>query len=457
MSGEPIPIEHYARMRAEMDAGVLRDDVLARAGVSVEAWTTAQRAWLERMGSELERGRFELTQRYSQAFVERQRELARASAPRVAEPGHAPTENVPASPSAPAVADVVAIAPGPAPVAPLAAAGSAASSPWAQTPPLTASAPNAVPKQDLARTAGVDFAAVRAAALPFMHRASSTSTASPSPPSLEAQVAERAPSQPDSQNAAPKARPKFELGGTTAVDAAALQAAALPFMRGATGAVPLKAEPAPLDPASAPGTPAPPGAPGIPAQPVAPAPPIAVSKARPKFELGGTSAVDAEALRVAALPFMRNASGAAAASAGPAAPSSPAPSGAAAPVRAPQPTSSTSSALGATSALPPNLAELARSVLPFAGESKPAPAPSPATRPTELTLEQYASLCAELAAAPAESDAVFGRYGLHAPEVRAEVDRVWKERLRSNPSDYARWLDHYQRRQAQLAARASAK
>src|SRR6185437_1777388 len=55
-----IPLERCATMRAEMDAGRLRDEVLARAGVSADEWTVAQREWLDKMGAELTLGRFEL-------------------------------------------------------------------------------------------------------------------------------------------------------------------------------------------------------------------------------------------------------------------------------------------------------------------------------------------------------------------------------------------------------------
>lgn len=58
-----------------MEVGRLRDEVLARAGVTIDAWTAVQRQWLERMGAELERGRLELTNRYTQAFLARQRAL----------------------------------------------------------------------------------------------------------------------------------------------------------------------------------------------------------------------------------------------------------------------------------------------------------------------------------------------------------------------------------------------
>ena len=68
-----ITIERCAELRAEMDAGRLRDEVLGWAGVTAEEWTAAQRGWLEKMGAELGRGRFELTNRYTQAFLAQQR------------------------------------------------------------------------------------------------------------------------------------------------------------------------------------------------------------------------------------------------------------------------------------------------------------------------------------------------------------------------------------------------
>jgi len=51
-----LGIEGYARLRAEMDAGVLRDDVLARADLGLDEWTNVQNEWLEKMAAELERG-----------------------------------------------------------------------------------------------------------------------------------------------------------------------------------------------------------------------------------------------------------------------------------------------------------------------------------------------------------------------------------------------------------------
>jgi hypothetical protein len=90
----PMTLERYAEIRAEMEAGRLRDEVLARTGITVDEWSDAQRTWLVRMGMELERGRFELTNRYTQAFLERQRALQATTSPAstaVAPPVSSPT------------------------------------------------------------------------------------------------------------------------------------------------------------------------------------------------------------------------------------------------------------------------------------------------------------------------------------------------------------------------------
>jgi len=110
-----MTLERYAETRAEMEAGRLRDDVLPRAGIASDEWTIAQHAWLEKMGTELERGRFELTNQYAKAFLDRQRALATplpAPAPVMASAAIkvapvAPAEELlPSSISAPVIAPV---------------------------------------------------------------------------------------------------------------------------------------------------------------------------------------------------------------------------------------------------------------------------------------------------------------------------------------------------------------
>ncbi|MDI3284246.1 hypothetical protein [Polyangium sp. 15x6] len=107
MSSASLTIERYAEIRAEMEAGRLRDEVLARAGVSMDAWTAEQRNWLQKMSAELERGRFELTNRYTQAFLDRQSALAGAEKHRTEAPAASP--GVP--PTLPRVPDPVSTPP----------------------------------------------------------------------------------------------------------------------------------------------------------------------------------------------------------------------------------------------------------------------------------------------------------------------------------------------------------
>jgi hypothetical protein len=78
--GTTLMLERYAELRAEMESECRRDDVLARAGLTTAEWSEAQRAWLDKMGNELARSQFELTNRYSQAFLDRQRALRAAAA-----------------------------------------------------------------------------------------------------------------------------------------------------------------------------------------------------------------------------------------------------------------------------------------------------------------------------------------------------------------------------------------
>jgi hypothetical protein len=84
-----LSLERYAEVQAELGAGRLRDDVLAWAGLSVEEWASAQHEWLDKMASELTLGGFELTNRYTQVFLERQRALAAPAEPKPA-PKRAP-------------------------------------------------------------------------------------------------------------------------------------------------------------------------------------------------------------------------------------------------------------------------------------------------------------------------------------------------------------------------------
>jgi hypothetical protein len=60
-----------------------------------------------------------------------------------------------------------------------------------------------------------------------------------------------------------------------------------------------------------------------------------------------------------------------------------------------------------------------------------------------LSLDQYASLCAELTVFPWAAEEIFRRYGLEASEKRYAVDAVWKERLQHDRKQYEMWQRSY--------------
>ncbi len=78
-------------------------------------------------------------------------------------------------------------------------------------------------------------------------------------------------------------------------------------------------------------------------------------------------------------------------------------------------------------------------------ETTPELSNSPAPR---LTLEQYASLCVEIAVFPQQVEAIFQRYGLVSQSQRLTMDLAWKERLRRDSTEYGKWHRLYQRYQA---------
>ncbi len=97
-----------------------------------------------------------------------------------------------------------------------------------------------------------------------------------------------------------------------------------------------------------------------------------------------------------------------------------------------------------------------REVLPFrqappqpSSQARPAsPQPTAVAPPVQapaptLTLEQYASMCAELAVFHDRPEAVFAKYGLADLRHRAAIDAAWKERLRRFPSEKAEWDRRY--------------
>jgi len=135
--------------------------------------------------------------------------------------------------------------------------------------------------------------------------------------------------------------------------------------------------------------------------------------------------------------------------------------------KADQPSAPPAPDLGQTKDMP-DLAQIARSIVPFKGkpptdmQPKPAPVTPPAAIPPamvaqpevprdvpELTLEQYASLCAELELAPNREQETLQRYHLRSDQ-KGRLDSYWTARFladsnivaayRHAKSTYMTWL-----------------
>jgi len=450
MSGSSLSIEGYARVRAEMEAGGLRDGVLARAGVSLDEWADVQLGWLDKMGAETERGRFELTNRFTQAFLERQREIAA--------PAAETTEPSPQTVPTPALG----------PAAPLPFGGSAPLSP--AIPVAAASFQRAPTHRAPAPSAASAGAAPEPETRPLPTTPVASTGAVPEP---ETRPLAPTPAAPPEK----RGRAVFETG---AIDLNMLRAA-LPFMRSESPDAPIPAVPstAPASPGARPIV-GPPAAmsPEASRSPVtSPHPGPAPGKPTPASHGAGapqalvaaeTTGLPADVLakiRGGDLPFARtnSQSGQSAASAPPQAPGV---------SMAPHAAPGASQIQSAFSAAVPSRHTSTRPGVgpsqpgvgpsqPGVGPSQPGVGPSQpglASQPPErtsiaapdpsvlvLSLEQYAALCAELAASPTNADAVFARYNLATQRERLEVDLAWRERLRNNHVEYHKWHELYQR------------
>ena len=532
-----IALERCAEMRAEMDTGRLRDEVLARAGVSADEWTLAQRTWLEKMGAELLIGRFELTNCYARAFLKRQRELEAPTGARTPTAG-----TLPSGTAERPLGEPVAVLPMPTALGPgvLSPAAPSMPSPWAAAPHAAPvpSAPMPAPAS-LAGTS-MGFVAPVGPALPFA-RGAATTPASPGSGSLAVSppvrrvpaelsgtsmgfVAPRGPALPFAEGASapppgqpappaaapqpalPMARAPAALAGTSMGFVAPI-GPALPFASGAPAPPP--GQPATPVAASQPALPVKPApaalagtsmgfvAPMGPALPFAPrTPPAAAGAQSADPRSDGTQPVTPSLLEHAVLPFASVPSYA----------SPPAPPAAAslaataakqappAPTRSRLPDTEPSARRGLVPTMPEQtttadggdadteeipLAEVERPAsppLPFAPRAAPqqpevppggltaeraeaeAPrpaVPAPAAPPPTLTLQQYASLCAELAVFRDRTEAIFHQYGLGNPRDRLFVDLGWQERLRRNPAEhqgwqvlYQRWVEHFEQKKA---------
>jgi hypothetical protein len=397
MTAEPsVSLERFAELRAEMDGGSRRDDVLAREKLGADAWIEVQRAWLERMGAEIEHGRFELTNRYSKAFVARQAALTPAVMP-----APAPVPLTPAPPRAPSAPPT----PPPA-IVPTFLAASPMPPPPIPSISIEEPVPSTTPMPPVhaQSTVGLGGTASGVSApfgpsLPF----------SPAPPGKTIPS-----SEPPPRPAA--AAPAKERFGTTTASSSGASRPATPFEKQGPFGFTLERYAALAAELEIGGD-------------------VDAVLARHLLDREKKAKIDAHFQQrfavepVASLTFMRVVAEEAArlkkarSSAPPRRPSQPETPAVVAPKKAPF----ASTAYLSGDAIP-------KAALPFVAKQGGGEA-----RPPELTLQQYASLCAELAAAatPALSASILAKYRVADPSARAALDAKWAAELAKAPASRA--------------------
>ncbi|AUX42169.1 hypothetical protein SOCE26_035960 [Sorangium cellulosum] len=425
-----ITLEELAAIAGALDAGMPRDEVLAGAGLSAEAWEAAQERWLSRLAAQAARGQLRSSQRYLELVAE-QRRRAQVKVQALRRKLEGPIPVAPAAHLSP-LQDARRDRATPLPAAE-ARSEAAAGSPWArgQSSGQDAARPSAVERagtpeaasQDTTASSTVSPLAARNA-LPFARQTP--------PPAADAALpfARQTPSPP-ADSALPFARPTPPP----------VADAALPFAR----------------PTSSP----PPADSALPfARPTSSPPPA--DSALPFARQTPPSAADA------ALPFARPAPPPPADSALPFArptPSPPATDTALPFARSAPPSEVSPLSMNKTMALPsrPSTGSWA---LPFqppgaaggppadASGAQPA-APAPAGADAELmesvhriTLAQYVHLCARARESPDHVPVLQQQYGLN-PMSWTTLHQVWGERFQRNPALRARWqalLDEHTRR-----------
>jgi hypothetical protein len=112
--------------------------------------------------------------------------------------------------------------------------------------------------------------------------------------------------------------------------------------------------------------------------------------------------------------------------------------------------------LNATAAAVVDAALLAqlRQGLPFAGGAAPAAPDAPIP---QLTLEQYASLCAECEAFPDRTADALARYQIHNDATRRALDTHWRDTFARAPDSKQRWTELQQQYKAWLLSQHEAR
>jgi hypothetical protein len=388
-----MPVERFAELNAEIDAGATPGEVLAREQLSEEAWEETKQHWLSRMAEESERRRFEITNRYTTVFKAHR---AVASAKRA-------MKKPPVAPS-PAARPV---------------------------PPPVPSAPATEPTPDVRpRIETVAPAVVAAPPVPRVWR-EPIPVSEPAPLTVPPATEPEPTTQPTPDDKAHRATP-FQP--------------ATPFKPATPAPVP----PAPVPPAPVPSAPVPPS-------PVLPSP-VRVQKALEPLEASepaeaGTMVASVMNIPAGTLPFALKST---------TTPTKPGEPGAA-PASALPFAPTTKRATGANALLSGTLFAVSPFVgapLPFkkdgpaAAGAKPAPAhpvAMPPVRPERgqkmtaalpafvlppegmrFSLEQFASLSAEIAHAPSQVDDLRGRYGVTADQHREEAAK-WRAKFDADP------------------------
>ncbi len=391
--GTSITIERFAEIRAEMETGKLREEALLHHHVGVEEWTAASREFLMAMKDELSAGRFELSNRYSTAFLTKQKALSEKNTKteKNAAPRAAPLQKV-ESPAPPALSENNTQRP---------TYEIAASAPAAFTAPGPVEV-RIVPK---ARPATVAFAMPTGPATPFQEGDSQTGLANALRHAEETTSKEKSTPLP--------------IGAThDEIDISAIRRSVTPFAGGS--ATPSNPSPAsnPAEPQAA-----------LPAQ-------VSSSPREPQAyggvaEAGATAEVDIKALMKDVLVF-----------------NSSKPSEKSAPIATSAPTSAPAkTGLTFTGTTDVDISAIARSALAF-GTEKPTQQVAAAV-PT-LTVQQYASMCVDIELNPKDATAILAKYGTNDAGRRV-LDIGWSRIFAEQPARkkafdeakvaYRTWLD----------------
>lgn len=182
MAAPPLALEPYATLRAEIDAGEDLLAVIDREKVTESTWTAAQAYWLKKMADEAETRRFETTTRYQALYVtkkkifegKRARKKSKDEQPKLVEPNVAALDAAASVLATRPEATVPAIVVPKPPVveAPVAAPSFELPAPMARPPAPRIAEPARVGPTVAAsalpdRTAPMQTAAAPAASLPF--------------------------------------------------------------------------------------------------------------------------------------------------------------------------------------------------------------------------------------------------------------------------------------------------